>query len=105
MGPAMSDQVGFQKTWLDVVPLLEGTDGDLLLEQRSRSGCRDSMSLLFAIGCVTVARFIYLLYTIPIFFGTVTFIRLFREIDLKKRNVYRVPMSLSMACPLARGER
>src|SRR2546421_8149077 len=34
MGPAMSDQIGFQKTWLDVVPLLERADRDLLFEQR-----------------------------------------------------------------------
>jgi len=45
-----------------------------------------------------------LLYTLPIFFGPLTFIRLLRAIDLKKKNVYLVLMNLSMACPSSRGE-
>jgi len=35
LGGTMSDQVGFQKAWLDVIPLLEGADRNLLLQQRS----------------------------------------------------------------------
>jgi hypothetical protein len=31
----MSDQVGFQKAWLDVIPLLKRADRDLLFEERS----------------------------------------------------------------------
>jgi hypothetical protein len=55
-------------------------------------------------GCVKVARFIYLLYTIPIFFGPVTFVRLFRESDMKKEECLPSPQDLTIACPLARGE-
>ncbi len=47
---AVSDQVGFQKPGLDLIPLLEGANRDLLFEQRARSGRREPMAFLFVIG-------------------------------------------------------
>jgi hypothetical protein len=42
----MGNQIGFQKAGLGFIPLLEGTDGDLLFEQGSRTCGGDAMRAL-----------------------------------------------------------
>ena len=39
----MSHHINFQKAWLGLIPLLEGPNGDLLLEQGSRPCRCDAM--------------------------------------------------------------
>ena len=46
----MGHQVGFQKSWLGLIPCLKGADGDLLLEQRSSSRRGEATLALFALG-------------------------------------------------------
>jgi hypothetical protein len=55
-------------------------------------------------GLLTVAKFIYLLYTILIFFDPLTFSRLFERNRPKKRKGCSHPQDLTIACPLSRGK-
>jgi hypothetical protein len=46
----MSHQIGFHEACFGLIPILEGADRDVFFEQRSRSGGREPMALLFAVG-------------------------------------------------------
>ncbi len=48
VGATMSNQICFQKAGSGLIPLLEGADGNLLLQQRSSSCRRDAASTQFA---------------------------------------------------------
>ena len=49
LGATMGHQVSFKKAWFGFIPILEGANGNLLFQQRSRPSGRDPMPLLLAV--------------------------------------------------------
>ena len=46
----MGHQIGFQKAWLDLIPLVKGANGDLVFEQGSGFRRRETVWCWFALG-------------------------------------------------------